>query len=71
VFSVRVQSKQGENRVLKLYSIARTQIERHIKVKGAANPFDPTYTDYFDQRRCFAWRVLSPVGSLSKAPQQP
>jgi RNA-directed DNA polymerase len=71
VFSVRVQSKQGENRVLKLYSIARTPIERHIKVKGAANPFDPAYTDYFDQRRCFAWRVLSPVGSLSKAPQQP
>ena len=71
VFSVRVQPKQGETRVLKLYSIAHTQIERHIKVKGAANPFDPTYTEYFDQRRCFAWRVLSPVGNVSKAPQQP
>jgi RNA-directed DNA polymerase len=58
VFSVRVQPRKGEPRVLKLYSMASTRIERHVKVQGAANPYDPIYTEYFAQRRCFAWRVL-------------
>jgi RNA-directed DNA polymerase len=71
VFSVRVHTKTGEPRVLKLYSMASTKIERHIKVRGAANPYDPTYTEYFDQRRCFAWRVLRPSGGVSKAPGSP
>jgi RNA-directed DNA polymerase len=57
VFSVRVQRKQGESRVLKLYRLASTSIERHIKVRGAANPYDPRYTEYFDKRRSFVWRV--------------
>jgi RNA-directed DNA polymerase len=57
VFSVEVQSKQGERRALKLYRMARTTIERHIKVRGTANPYDPQYTEYFEKRRCFAWRV--------------
>jgi len=43
--------------VLKLYRLASTRIERHIKVKGQAQPYDPQYTKYFEQRRCFAWRV--------------
>jgi RNA-directed DNA polymerase len=57
-FSVKVHRATGESRVLKLYSMASTKIERHIKVKGAANPYDSRYTEYFAQRRCFAWRVL-------------
>ena len=58
-FSVRIPLAEGKSRVLKLYGMAQTRIERHIKVRGAANPFDPAYTDYFDKRRCFAGRVLS------------
>ena len=58
VFSVKVHRATGESRVLKLYSMASTKIERHIKVRGAANPYDSRYTEYFAQRRCFAWRVL-------------
>jgi hypothetical protein len=27
------------------------------KVKGQAQPYHPQYTQYFEQRRCFAWRV--------------
>jgi hypothetical protein len=27
------------------------------KVQGQAQPYDPQYTQYFEQRRCFAWRV--------------
>jgi RNA-directed DNA polymerase len=57
VFSVQVHSKKGESRVLKLYRMASTTIERHIKVRGTANPYDPRYTEYFEKRRCFIWRV--------------
>ena len=48
----------GENAALRLYSIARTVLEWHIKVRGEANPYDPAYTEYFERRRCFAWRTL-------------
>ena len=55
-FSVQIQ-RRGKSGVLKLYRLASTRIERHIKVKGQAQPYDPQYTQYFEQRRCFAWRV--------------
>jgi RNA-directed DNA polymerase len=70
-FSVRIRTKQGEPRVLQLYALASTQIQRHIKVKGAANPFDPLYTDYFEKRRCFAWRIRVGNWSAFKAPASP
>ena len=57
VFSVRVHRANDESRVLSLYLLGSTVIERHIKVRGTANPYDPCYTEYFEKRRCFAWRV--------------
>jgi RNA-directed DNA polymerase len=57
-FFARRQSGSGESQTLRLYSIARTALERHIKVRGEANPYDPVYTEYFERRRCFAWRTL-------------
>ena len=56
-FSVSYRTKKGESRRLTLYRMAATSIERHLKVKGEANPYDPNYTEYFGKRRCFAWRV--------------
>ena len=35
---------------MSLYPIASTAIERHIKVKGAASPDDPTLKDYWQKR---------------------
>ena len=58
-FSVKIRLAEGKSHVLKLYRMARTRIERHIKVRKEANPYDPAYTDYFEKRRCFAWRVLN------------
>jgi RNA-directed DNA polymerase len=60
-FSLRVKDQKGQERVLKVHSAAHTKIEHHIKVRGAANPYDPAYTKYFERRRCFAWRTY-PVG---------
>jgi RNA-directed DNA polymerase len=57
VFSVRYQTKKGQSHVLALYRLASTTIERHLKVRGTANPYDPRYTHYFAQRQCFAWRI--------------
>jgi RNA-directed DNA polymerase len=57
-FATRTGAKSGESAVLRLYSIARTVMEWHIKVRGEANPYDPNYTEYFERRRCFAWRTL-------------
>jgi len=66
-FSVRVQLK-GKSCVLKLYSLASTPIERHIKVRGTANPYDPNYTDYFDQRRDSVRCVRRGRGTAKAAP---
>jgi RNA-directed DNA polymerase len=56
-FSVRDHRPEGEPRVLKLYRLASTKIQRHIKVRGAANPYDPRYTDYFAKRRFVFGRI--------------
>jgi len=56
-FSVHIRRKDGEPRVLKLYRMASTKIERHIRVRGTANPYDPRYTEYFQKRRSFIGRT--------------
>jgi len=60
-FSIRTQDREGKPRVLQAYRLAHTVIQRHIKVRGAATPYDPKETEYFEKRRCFAWRTY-PVG---------
>ena len=57
-FFARAQNRSRESKVLRLHWISRTVLERHIKVKGEANPYDPNYTEYFERRRCFVWRTL-------------
>jgi transglutaminase-like putative cysteine protease len=47
--------------VLQAYRLAHTVIQRHIKVRGAATPYDPKETEYFEKRRGFAWRTY-PIG---------
>lgn len=39
-----------ERRKVQLFRAARVSIERHTKVKGAANPFDPEWEPYFERR---------------------
>ncbi len=50
-FSVRVHDREGKQRVLKVHRLAHTVIERHIKARGEANPYDPNYTRYFENAR--------------------
>jgi hypothetical protein len=44
----------GKRELLTLYDIVGTPIRRHHKIKGAANPFDPQWERYFEERLGFA-----------------
>jgi RNA-directed DNA polymerase len=59
-FGVNEVLADGSRRLLELYRASSTIIERHIKVRGDANPYDAKDADYFALRRVFAWRVYTP-----------
>jgi RNA-directed DNA polymerase len=50
IFSANTKDKDGKPREVKLVQAGDTKIERHIKIKGAANPFDPAQEAYFESR---------------------
>jgi RNA-directed DNA polymerase len=41
---------EGRPTKVRLYYAKSTPIKRHVKVKGEANPYDPTYETYFEER---------------------
>jgi RNA-directed DNA polymerase len=50
-FAAQSRNKFDEVVSAELYLLAHTKIERHIKVKGDFNPFDPTKVAYGEQLR--------------------
>ena len=42
--------KEGTPHKVWLWLARRTPIQRHVKVKGEANPYDPAYESYFEKR---------------------
>ena len=50
VFSGEVPSSDGTPRSVHLYQISKTPIRRHIKVLEKANPYDPAWEFYFEER---------------------
>jgi RNA-directed DNA polymerase len=50
-FSVKTRKKQGGCRIYELFNPCRVKIIRHTKIRGAANPYDPEYQQYFRDRR--------------------
>lgn len=50
VFSGEVKNAQGETQAVALRFAARTPIRYHVKIKGAANPYDPAWEPYFEHR---------------------
>ena len=49
-FATDTKDPKGKIKLLSLYNIANTTIERHIKVQGNASPDDPTWKEYWDKR---------------------
>jgi RNA-directed DNA polymerase len=51
VFHAKASDSRGKAILLDLINPASVKIVRHIKVKGAATPYDPAFRDYFAKRR--------------------
>jgi len=47
-FSVQIAAEG--HKYFRLFRMATVSITRHVKIRGAATPFDPAWTDYFTQR---------------------
>ncbi|MGJ7915855.1 group II intron maturase-specific domain-containing protein, partial [Massilia sp. LXY-6] len=50
VFSCTVAQKNGKNKTLPLRKAGDVEIRRHVKIRGAATPFDPSFEEYFEER---------------------
>jgi RNA-directed DNA polymerase len=71
LFSVRLTKEKGNSSVLSLYRAASTQIKRHIKIRGAAHPYDPDYTRYFEQRRQLGRHLRFGAGNAPTIQSEP
>jgi RNA-directed DNA polymerase len=49
-FATYTSDRQGKEKIISLYPIADTSIERHIKVRGNASPDDPSLKKYWEKR---------------------
>jgi len=47
---LRTTKPNGKSKWLKLVSASETKIRRHVKIRGDANPFDPKWEIYFEDR---------------------
>jgi RNA-directed DNA polymerase len=50
VFCGEVDGRKGNPLRVRLCKAADVTIKRHIKIKGAANPYDPAWEQYFEHR---------------------
>lgn len=78
-FHCIVKDKSGNKKPLYLKQASETLIRRHKKIRAEANPFDPCYKDYFEQRynerntrakrtnnlESAGLRIIQPYASLS------
>src|SRR6185437_5571020 len=59
VFHSEYTLKDGSQCRVLLYKASATRIRRHIKIKSAANPYNPEYTEYFKERTKRYYNVRS------------
>lgn len=50
VFCGQVEEQDGTTKNVQLFYAHTVPIERHTKIKGDANPYDPTWEMYFEER---------------------
>lgn len=50
VFAAEVKENDGKVRKVRLAKAADAPIRRHVKIKGEANPYDPKWEEYFEER---------------------
>jgi RNA-directed DNA polymerase len=82
VFHGELHLRDGSAKPIWLVRAAKTSIQRHVKIKGAANPFDPAWEKYFEARlqiriehhlqgRRFLLRLWREQGGLCPVCDQP
>jgi RNA-directed DNA polymerase len=49
-FYGEVEGPEGKTRRIHLLRAGKTAIQRHVKIKSEANPYDPEWEVYFEQR---------------------
>lgn len=50
-FHAKVRNGNKPLSYFRLFRLATVKIERHVKIRAQATPFDPAYIGYFDQRK--------------------
>jgi RNA-directed DNA polymerase len=50
VFTRAIKDGQGKARPICLLEAERVSIRRHVKIRGEANPYDPAWERYFEER---------------------
>jgi RNA-directed DNA polymerase len=50
IFFGQVEGHQGKPQTIQLFDPTQVPIQRHIKIKGEANPYDPQWETYFEKR---------------------
>ncbi len=58
MFHSKVHTKEGNSAFLDLFKASKVAIKRHIKIKGEATPYDPTYKEYFLKRKRYRQSLL-------------
>jgi RNA-directed DNA polymerase len=50
VCAASIKTREGAPTVIRLVNASDTKIQRHVKIRGEANPFDPKQEGYFEDR---------------------
>ena len=51
IFHTHAVNGKGERVTIRLFEAAKVPIQRHIKIRGNSNPYDPAWEIYFEQRQ--------------------
>jgi RNA-directed DNA polymerase len=51
VFFGQIEGRDNQSHRIDLFDVAGVPIKRHIKIRNTANPYDPQWRDYFEQRQ--------------------
>lgn len=71
VFQASYPDRRGQPRTIRLAKAADTPVKRHVKIKAAANPFDPNREPYFEARNALQMKEsLCGYGKLLRLWQQ-
>jgi RNA-directed DNA polymerase len=64
VFTGMLQNQKGQGRPIQLMEAARVRIIRYVKIRSAANPYDPEWEQYLEAR--WVWQLNQTLAGRSR-----